>query len=71
MPKYRNDWIDLYDDPAPEDAQQLLDTCIEQIEYHRNELLRWRELKRRAELAIPRSPVEELLDVARAAWEQD
>jgi len=66
-----SDWTDLYDDPTPEDAKALLDLCIRQIEYHRDELLRWRCLKRLAEKAIPKSPVEELLDVARAAWEHD
>ena len=64
------DPLDLYTDPEPGEEGALLDSCIEQIEYHREELRRWQHLKRLAEQAIPKSPVDEMIDIARDAWQQ-
>lgn len=46
------------------------DTIVQQIEYHRDQLLYWRQMKARLEESLPKSPIEELLDVAKEAWNE-
>ena len=65
-----DDWLDFYPDIDPSDAGALLDRCIQQIEYHRDELIRWRRLKQLVEDAIGRDPVDEMVEIARTAWQR-
>ena len=63
------DTVDLFAD-FDEDASSLLDTIVQQIEYHRDQLLYWRQMKARLEESLPKSPIEELLGVAKEAWNE-
>lgn len=64
------DTTDLYSDNFDGDSSALLDEAIRQVEYHRDKLLYWRQLRRKLEATIPKTPVEELLETAEAAWRQ-
>ena len=64
------DATDLYSDKFDGDASTVLDEAIRQIEYHREQLLYWRRLARKLEAAIPKTPIEELLETAEAAWQR-
>jgi hypothetical protein len=64
------DATELYSDAFDGDASSLLDEAIRQVEYHRDKLLYWRQLRRKLEGAIPKTPIEELLEIAEKQWQQ-
>ena len=63
------DATDLYAD-FDQDASTLLDEVLRQLEYHRDQVRYYRRMKAKLEDAIPKSPDEEMVAIARAAWTQ-
>lgn len=63
------DATDLYAD-FDQDASTMLDEVLKQLEYHREQVRYYRRLKAKLEDAIPKSPDEEMVAIARAAWTQ-
>ena len=61
------DATDLYEE-FDGNASVLLDEAIRQVEYHRDQLVYWRRLKAELEAAIPKDPIEELIEIGVAAW---
>jgi len=62
------DPTDLYANEFDGDTSTLLDEATHQVTYHREQLMYWRRLVRKLESTIPKTPVEELLETAEAAW---
>lgn len=64
------DATDLFSDFDESQLSGLIDLAEEQITYHRDRLLYWRNMKSRLETLQPRSPVEEMAVIAEDAWTQ-
>ena len=63
------DATDLYAD-FDQDSSTMLDEVLKQLEYHREQVRYYRNLKSKLEAVVPKSPDEEMVDIARAAWTQ-
>lgn len=64
------DATDLFGDFDGDQLPALLEQSVQQIEYHRDQLMFWRKMKARLEELLPKSPLDELADIAEDAWTQ-